>query len=232
MSLKESGQRTTAGTARARVRSGLVMAEVALAVVLVIGAGLLLRSFWNLMTVDAGFNRSRLVTFGVVLPAATYRTPQSSVRLLLAAHARVARSDAGVQSVAAMTGLPPSGRSTRTTRISRATRRRRTGRSRTWTITRRVTHRLPHDDGHSDRGGAGLHAVRRYRRPGGARQRDPCESRSTRTRARSAGGRRWFGPQTPWLTIVGVVRDVKQGGVNEKTGYRAVLAGRPGADGR
>ena len=49
MSLKESGQRTTAGSARARVRSGLVMAEVALAVVLVIGAGLLLRSFWNLM---------------------------------------------------------------------------------------------------------------------------------------------------------------------------------------
>ena len=69
MSLKESGQRTTAGSARARVRSGLVMAEVALAVVLVIGAGLLLRSFWNLMSVDAGFNRSHLVTFGVVLPA-------------------------------------------------------------------------------------------------------------------------------------------------------------------
>ena len=43
------------------------MAEVALAVVLVIGAGLLLRSFWNLMTVDAGFNRSQLVTFGIVL---------------------------------------------------------------------------------------------------------------------------------------------------------------------
>ena len=65
--------------ARARVRGGLVMAEVALAVVLVIGAGLLLRSFWNLMTVDAGFNRSRLVTFGLVLPNATYQTPQSVV---------------------------------------------------------------------------------------------------------------------------------------------------------
>ncbi|MEO8077455.1 MAG: ABC transporter permease, partial [Acidobacteriota bacterium] len=55
MSLKESGQRTTAGSARARVRSGLVVAVVALAVVLVIGAGLLLRSFWNLQAVDAGF---------------------------------------------------------------------------------------------------------------------------------------------------------------------------------
>ncbi len=54
------------------------MSEVALAVVLVIGAGLLLRSFWNLMTVDAGFNRSRLVTFGLVLPSATYESPQGA----------------------------------------------------------------------------------------------------------------------------------------------------------
>src|SRR4051812_37115607 len=65
-SLKEAGQRTTAGSARARVRSGLVVAEVALAVVLVIGAGLLIRSFWNLMSVQAGFNRNQLVTFGMV----------------------------------------------------------------------------------------------------------------------------------------------------------------------
>ncbi len=70
LSLKESGQRSTANAARARLRSGLVMAEVALAVVLVVGAGLLLRSFWNLLKVDAGFDRSRLATFGVVLPQA------------------------------------------------------------------------------------------------------------------------------------------------------------------
>ena len=72
ISLKEGGQRSTAGSARARVRSGLVMAEVALAVVLVVGAGLLIRSFQKLMTVDPGFNRERMTTFGVVLPGATY----------------------------------------------------------------------------------------------------------------------------------------------------------------
>src|SRR5262249_40920993 len=55
VTLKEGGQRATAGSARARVRSGLVMAEVALAVILVIGAGLLLRSFQKLMTADPGF---------------------------------------------------------------------------------------------------------------------------------------------------------------------------------
>ena len=58
--LKEGGQRSTAGSARARVRSGLVMVEVALAVVLVVGAGLLMRSFQKLMTVDPGFNRERM----------------------------------------------------------------------------------------------------------------------------------------------------------------------------
>jgi putative ABC transport system permease protein len=106
VSLKESGQRTTVGSARARVRGGLVMAAVALAVVLVIGAGLLLRSFWNLMTVNAGFDRSRLVTFGVVLTGPTYRTPQSIVdffnRLI-----RQLSEQSGVQGVAAMTELPP-----------------------------------------------------------------------------------------------------------------------------
>ena len=76
---KEAGQRSTASAARTWVRRGLVMSEVALAVVLVIGAGLLLRSFWNLMSVDAGFNRSRLMTFGLVLPNATYQTPQAVV---------------------------------------------------------------------------------------------------------------------------------------------------------
>ena len=91
-SLKESGQRSTANAARARLRSGLVMGEVALAVVLVVGAGLLLRSFWNLMKVDAGFNRSRLVTFGVVLPQASYQASAVTRRLLQAAD-RSAPSD-------------------------------------------------------------------------------------------------------------------------------------------
>ena len=77
ISLKEGGQRSTAGSARARVRSGLVMAEVALAVVLVVGAGLLIRSFQKLMTVDPGFNRERMMTFGVVLPGAAYRKTES-----------------------------------------------------------------------------------------------------------------------------------------------------------
>ena len=136
MSLKEAGQRTTAGSARARVRSGLVMAEVALAVVLVIGAGLLLRSFWNLLKVDAGFNRTRLVTFGLVLPGATYRDPQSVISFFqrlngqLRATARCPGVGGDDRPAAHATGQR------QRYAISRGTRLRRKVRSRTWTTTR------------------------------------------------------------------------------------------------
>jgi predicted permease len=106
ISLKEGGQRSTAGSARARVRSGLVMAEVALAVVLVVGAGLLLRSFQKLMTVDAGFNREHLTTFGVVLSGATYQKGADRVAFFNRLLGRF-REMPGVTGVAAMSGLPP-----------------------------------------------------------------------------------------------------------------------------
>jgi predicted permease len=88
------------------LRSALVMTEVALAVVLVIGAGLLLRSLWNLTTVDAGFKRNQLVTFGVVLPGAQYREPQSRVDFFQRLTSKLGEIP-GVQSAAAMSGLPP-----------------------------------------------------------------------------------------------------------------------------
>ena len=106
VTLKEGGQRATAGSARARVRSGLVMAEVALAVILVVGAGLLLRSFQKLMTADPGFNRERLTTFGLVLPASAYPKPESRVAFFNRLMDRL-REVPGVTGVASMTGLPP-----------------------------------------------------------------------------------------------------------------------------
>jgi putative ABC transport system permease protein len=107
ITLKEGGQRATAGSARARVRSSLVMAEVALAVVLVVGAGLLMRSFQKLMTVDAGFNRERLTTFGLVLSGATYQKAEDRVAFFNRLQDRL-RQFPGVTGVAAMSGLPPS----------------------------------------------------------------------------------------------------------------------------
>ena len=104
--LKEGGTRTTATTTRNRVRRGLVVAEIALAVTLVIGAGLLLRSFRNLTSVDAGFDPAELVTFGVVLPSATYPDAQARVQFVTGVM-RELEGTPGVSGVAAMQGLPP-----------------------------------------------------------------------------------------------------------------------------
>ena len=71
--LKERGRGSDgAGPGRGRIRHLLVVGEIALAVLLVIGAGLLIRSFWSLLEVDPGFNPDRLVKFQFQLPANRY----------------------------------------------------------------------------------------------------------------------------------------------------------------
>ena len=106
LALRDGGSRTTANSARNRVRRGLAVAEVALAVMLVVGAGLLIRSFWNLMRVDSGFDRSSLTTFSVVLPARQYADGNRRVAFFADLDAKLAAIP-GVQGVTAMRGLPP-----------------------------------------------------------------------------------------------------------------------------
>ena len=106
LTLRDAGSRTTAGAARNRVRRALVIAEMAFAVMLVVGAGLLLRSFWNLMRVDSGFDRSNLTTFNVVLPATPYRDSTRRVAFFSNLMAQLGAVP-GVKAVAAMSGLPP-----------------------------------------------------------------------------------------------------------------------------
>jgi putative ABC transport system permease protein len=106
LTLRDAGSRTTAGASRNRVRRGLVVAEMAFAVMLVVGAGLLLRSFWNLMRVDSGFDRAQLTTFNVVLPAAGYKDSTRRVAFFSNLMSQLGAVP-GVKSVAAMSGLPP-----------------------------------------------------------------------------------------------------------------------------
>jgi putative ABC transport system permease protein len=68
----QGGSRASVGPARHRLRSALVVAEVALAVVLVAGAGLLIRSFWHLQGVDPGFRVQGVLKAEYQLPAARY----------------------------------------------------------------------------------------------------------------------------------------------------------------
>jgi putative ABC transport system permease protein len=74
-SLAESGQAST--SPRAALRSGIVILELALAVVLLVGAGLMTRSFFRMRSVALGFNPENLVTFTVDLPHARYPTAAS-----------------------------------------------------------------------------------------------------------------------------------------------------------
>jgi predicted permease len=101
----KQGARGASGARRHYARRGLVIVQVAFAVMLVIGAGLLVRTVYNLTRIDAGFDRSRLVTFSMTLPMAN-SDPDTRAQ----AYQRVLdglRSVPGVLGTAAMSGLPP-----------------------------------------------------------------------------------------------------------------------------
>ncbi len=70
--LKEGGRSGGGGVKGQRVRNSLVVAEVALALVLLIGAGLMMRSFMHLQKTDIGMDPSRTLTFRVGLPEAQF----------------------------------------------------------------------------------------------------------------------------------------------------------------
>lgn len=72
--LQKAGRTSTAGRHQGRLRSALVIAEVSLASVLLIGAGLMLRTFLNLVHLDPGFREDHLLTASLSLPHAQYKT--------------------------------------------------------------------------------------------------------------------------------------------------------------
>src|SRR5262249_21336220 len=76
--LKDGSRGGAPGSMRHRARSALVAAEVAFSLVLLVGAGLLLRSFWRLSRVDPGFVPDSLVTMSIDLPPSKYRTPREA----------------------------------------------------------------------------------------------------------------------------------------------------------
>jgi putative ABC transport system permease protein len=102
-SLKESGRGPSEGKHRARAHGALVVGEVALALVLLVGAGLLLRSFLSLQHVDPGFNADHVLTVRMNSPE-TYSLEQQ-LELFDQIVERV-RSLPGVRSASGVFGLP------------------------------------------------------------------------------------------------------------------------------
>jgi putative ABC transport system permease protein len=74
-SLRESGANSAAESGRQRLHNGLVISEIALALVLLTGAGLLVRTFLGLMQVDLGINPTNVVTMEIDLPNYKYTEP-------------------------------------------------------------------------------------------------------------------------------------------------------------
>jgi putative ABC transport system permease protein len=80
LSLHEGGRGTSGGAQRQRVRSGLVVAQVALALLLLLGAGLTLKSFRNAQNASLGFNPENVLVADVLLPKARYDTDEKVAR--------------------------------------------------------------------------------------------------------------------------------------------------------
>ena len=113
--LKEGGRSGTPGRSRQKVRSGLVIAEVALAVILVVGAGLFLSSFARLMTVDLGIDYRNVLATGVnprlvnLTEAALDQARTRSVTTVQEVLARVRALPGVTQAAAVSSGSPLSG---------------------------------------------------------------------------------------------------------------------------
>ncbi|MEY2563623.1 MAG: hypothetical protein QOH88_1816 [Verrucomicrobiota bacterium] len=106
--LKEGGRTGSGGAKGQRMRSSLVIAEVALALVLLIGAGLMMRSFLNLQKTDTGIDPSQTLTFRVGMPEAQFPDKESPARFFEQLMPKLA-SLPGVESAGATTSLPASG---------------------------------------------------------------------------------------------------------------------------
>ncbi|MBA2270567.1 MAG: ABC transporter permease [Chthoniobacterales bacterium] len=109
--LKE-GSRGSTGARSRTLRNVFVVTEVALALILLIGAGLMIRSFMQLQSVETGFNPENVLTMRAQLPKKKYPEPHHIVDFFKQAEARIA-SLPGVQAVGAISYLPLTGLASR-----------------------------------------------------------------------------------------------------------------------
>ncbi len=114
VSLKEGGRGSTEGARRNRTRSLLVVSEVALSLLLLVGAGLLLKSFVRLLNADPGYTAARVLTMLIPLPNTNYASPEQQHAFFREAIERT-RALPGVEAAAAVNVLPLGNRETRTT---------------------------------------------------------------------------------------------------------------------
>ncbi len=108
-SLKEEGRGMTAGRKRHRLRSGLVITEVALSLILLVDAGLMIRSFVRVNSQAPGYQTSHLLAVDIGLPETNYRNQRERAAFFDDLLERVSHTP-GIESVGAVSDLPLSGR--------------------------------------------------------------------------------------------------------------------------
>lgn len=107
-SLREATRGGSAGRGQHRLHQGLIAAQVAMAVIVLVGAGLLTKSFGALLRSELGFSPENVLTFEVSLPDATYPEPADRARFHRRLHERI-ESLPGVLAVGATSWLPVTG---------------------------------------------------------------------------------------------------------------------------
>lgn len=107
-SMKEGGRGTSGGGRKHRLRSGLAVVEVALAFVLLVGSGLLIRSFFAMQQVDVGFDAENVITAGLPISDKRFPNPESLNAYLRQVVDSVSKAPA-VREVALTSALPMQG---------------------------------------------------------------------------------------------------------------------------
>jgi predicted permease len=228
-SLKEGGRGGTSGIRQRRIFGTLVTAQFALAVVLLVAGGLLMRSFARLMAVDPGFRTERVLTMATSLPATAYPRAANVRGFYQSLIERVDRLP-GVAATGTAVDLPLSTRERRVFMIE---------------VQPAESAKLPRVVAHDWIGGRYFEAMgialRRGRYPG---PEDHAQSEAVvvinETMARQFWpnqdplGQRiaWGMPSDhgPWMRIVGIVADVKQGPLNTETVAQTYLPSAQVAD--
>ena len=111
--LKEGGQRSGGSAAAPRIRNALLIVQIAMALVLVIAAGLLVRTFYSMLRSDAGFDAAHVVTFELPLPTSKYADTGRMAQVYRQVQQRLQSvpgvQSAGLASVVPMGGAPDGG---------------------------------------------------------------------------------------------------------------------------
>src|SRR5581483_11728160 len=205
--LKQGGGRTGSGSGHRRLRGALVVVEVALALVLLVGAGLLIKTFSRLRSMDIGIRPENVLTVRTTLPRGKYGELAKRAAFYQQVLERV-RTLPGVTSAGYTTAVPL------------------TWKGGTNGFIVEGKERLPGQDanhrqaspGYMETMGMTLREGRHFNEQDGPGAQPVAIINETMARqywpGESAVGRRFkLGDNAPWLTVVGVVRDVKQMGL-------------------